>query len=124
MAEVAQQAASRSESKDSNIATNPVGEDEGYDYEEFVEVVHAILWDILDQRRPLLRRLINAKRLIDVPPPPPKSSVTSRKTPVVDGNALLEEIIEEIFTIDEELRNVDSDILREQLFRLCSTFAI
>ncbi|CDR96641.1 hypothetical protein, conserved [Babesia bigemina] len=97
-----------------------VGEDEGYELEELKEVVQNILWDIVDTRRPLLRRLINAKTILEAPPPPPpKQGARKPKVPEVDGHALFEEVVKEILEIDEELGNLDREILDEQLFILC-----
>ncbi|GFE53440.1 hypothetical protein BaOVIS_008440 [Babesia ovis] len=127
MGEEVQPEAQIPESADSSIAPHiescreePCVAEEGYDYDEFVEVIHAILWDILDQRRPLLRRLLHAKKLIDDPPPQPKRSTVSKRTPPADGKTLLEDIVKEILTIDQELNNVDREILDAQLFELCS----
>ncbi|KAK1445049.1 hypothetical protein BgAZ_109550 [Babesia gibsoni] len=91
---------------------------EGYDLDEFKVVIHGILYDIFDQKRPLLRQLIKAKATIDEPPAKPKAGLRRSKIVELTGEALLKQVVDELFTIDQELSNVDAEILREQLFAI------
>lgn len=96
-----------------------VEDHEGYELEDLKAVVYDIIWNIVVERRALLRNLISAKRFIDYPPPQPKASYKHAQEPVPDGNELMDSAIDSILDVDEELRNVDKEIIREQVLRIC-----